>query len=191
MFESSRSVLQIYITDQREKSVGKLIRWTDRRCFVQNSAWWCRFRCQRHDIQDRQAMFWQKSCLSVPFVRGNWHIRNPQQGINGISSLRSDIPYTSPVGPLQAERPELTLWFVCKYASQLLKASYASYTQRARSDCFVPAMQKMQNNRDFTLSLHYGSPGKPCVCDWTILRYLCNLNQRYLILWNRKSWCCH
>ena len=29
--------------------------------------------------------------------------------------------------------------------------------QRARSACFVPAMQKMQNNRDFTLSLklHY------------------------------------
>ena len=27
----------------------------------------------------------------------------------GISLLRSDIPCTSPVGPLQAERPELTL----------------------------------------------------------------------------------
>jgi hypothetical protein len=27
--------------------------------------------------------------------------------------------------------------------------------QRARSACFVPAMQKMQNNRDFTLSRKY------------------------------------
>ena len=39
-----------------------------------------------------------------------------------------------------------------KYASQLLKASCASYTQRARSAYFVPVMRKMQNNRDFPLS---------------------------------------
>ena len=45
-----------------------------------------------------------------------------------------------------ASAPELAM------VSQLLKASCASYTQRARSTCFVPAMQKMQNNRDFTLS---------------------------------------
>ena len=34
-----------------------------------------------HDIKDRQAMFCSKVCLSVPFVRGNCHLRNPQQGI--------------------------------------------------------------------------------------------------------------
>ena len=36
----------------------------------------------------------------------------------------------------------------CKYASKRLKASCASYTQRARSACFVPVMQKMQINRE-------------------------------------------
>ena len=40
----------------------------------------------------------------------------------------------------------------CKYTSKRLKASCASYTQRARAACFVPVMQKMQINRDFPLS---------------------------------------
>ena len=62
-----------------------------------------------------------------------------------------------------ASAPELAM------ASQLLKASCASYTQRARSACFVPSdFQKKgvflgyhlclrwerQNNRNFTLRRH-------------------------------------
>ena len=33
-------------------------------------------------------MFWLKSCLSVPFVCGNWHIRNVKLALTGISALR-------------------------------------------------------------------------------------------------------
>ena len=38
-------------------------------------------------------MFWLKSCLSVPFVRGNCHLRNPQQGINGKSRRAIQLHY--------------------------------------------------------------------------------------------------
>ena len=38
-------------------------------------------------------MFWLKSCLSMPFVRGNCHLRNPQQRINGKSRLVIQLHY--------------------------------------------------------------------------------------------------
>ena len=44
----------------------------------------------------------------------NWAIPDcvhMEVSLSGISSLRSDIPCTSPVGPLQAERLELTLHY--------------------------------------------------------------------------------
>ena len=46
-------------------------------------------------------------------------------------------------------------------ASQLLKASCASYTRRARSARFVPVIRKTQNNRNFTLSHLYLEPYIP------------------------------
>ena len=39
----------------------------------------------------------------------------------------------------------------CKYASKRLKASCASYTQRARAACFVPVMQKNANQPRFSV----------------------------------------
>ncbi|WP_418634159.1 hypothetical protein, partial [Segatella hominis] len=41
--------------------------------------------------------------------------------------------------------------------------------QRARSACFVPVMQKMQNNRNFTLSPENGINGKSRLVNLVLL----------------------